>query len=297
MIDLIKRTWHGFQILSHSFSIFIRNQKLIIIHLIHTLALYITLNGLLLSFKSASIEIVSKDYILNHMSFGPVLLMIMAWLVLYFAYRIINQFFAVAIARSYIQTLKNNDESIIKSLKKVFSKILIIIKWATTWSYFSLYAASKPSNRSEATIKDGTQNAEAAVENILNFSWETTNLLVAPIIAEEEIKITTIAKHENNYFKEKFGENINVRFNFRFLDFLILISLAAYYVLFLSKLSNPSNSIIIAATAGLFSLYYIICLVPDLKTIFQSLVYGYINELPIKSKTIIEKTLILLKNK
>lgn len=296
MIDLLKRVALTFHLLAHSFTIYINDIQLILLSLIHAISLYIAINGLLFSFSYLYFQKSAQEQTFAHLSFTPILIIIICWLMLYFTYRIINLYFSVAIARSYLQKLKNNPESIFQSLKRTLSKITIIIEWATTWSYFSLYASSKPIEKPSSAYSGDLQTPLLALKNILGFAWETTNLLVAPIIAEEPIKITTIAKHENEYLKEAFGEKINVRFNFKVITFLSILALILYYLLAPKNIQLPEATGTTVLKLGLFLLFYSMCLIQDLKTIYQSLVYAYIKDIPTKSKTLIEKSLVGLKN-
>lgn len=294
MFDFIIRTKNGLLLLKHSFTIFIKNKQLILLSLLHALMLFIVINTVLFSFQYRYHTAFLQEKNIYSLGFGPILAVIITWLVLYFSTKIIDLFFAVATSRSYLQKLQNKSESLNATLKKTYSKLRIIIEWATTWSNFSLYRSSKPVEHCETDLKKDSKSAIRAIENILEFSWETSNLLVPPIMAAENISVTTLAKHENAYLKEAFGEKIAVMFNFRAITLLSFILCIIVYIFALSNHTKLPMSKIPFVALGLYAAIYIVCLIGSLKTIYKTLIYAHIKHIITVNKLLIDKSLVPL---
>lgn len=192
---------------------------------------------------------------------------------IYMLASIINTFTNVCLSHNLLTILENKPESFWHSLKVGFNKLNIISQWATLYSimHYSLSVIMIPHEHDKDKEKSKSDNPLKTLGKLSEFSWELTTFLVYPVIANENVHITTLYKHSIDLLKQKFGENIIAKFSLRVINFLLTILLLATVAFIFSRYNNNISSILVISTLFIF----ICSLINEAQTIFKTCVYSY----------------------
>lgn len=220
------------------------------------------------------------------------IILIFFFIIIMSLHEIIKAFTNVSLAHNILTQLNNKPESVLSSLKTGFYKLKVITQWATlyTFMHYDLSVIMVPHEHEKKLASD--KNTLKILDKISHFAWQITTFLIYPIMANENIHLTTLYKHSMELMKHKFGQNIIAKFNFNIITFIlnsllfILICLAFFYCC-----KSTINLLIISIL--IFLSVFIGSLITATQTIFQTCVYAYTKEQPTGpfSKDIIHKYL------